>query len=266
MIRALWSAATGMDAQARNIDVIANNLANVNTIGFKKSRADFADLFYQELRGAGSSQFTNVVRPTGIEVGHGVSNVAVTRMFSMGDALETKNPLDCMLVDEGTARTFFAVQTPTGVAYTRDGGFVLSENGDLVTKTGLQLQPPITGIPTEYKGNVIIGTDGKVQYLDSANNVVDVGQIQVATFINPSGLRAIGGNLLVETPASGAAQVGTPGTDQFAPVESGFLEYSNVQAVEELINMIKSQRAYELNSRSVQTADEMLQTVSNLKR
>ncbi len=262
MIRALWSGATGMKAQGRNIDVIANNLANVNTSGFKKSKALFADLQYEQISAPGLSVNTGVANPTGIEVGHGVKNSAVIKIFSQGEVEVTDRPLDLQIDGAG----FFKVTDQTnGEFYTRNGSFTVNNDGNIVTTDGLVLDGAGT-VPAETK-NITVGQDGTISTIDGNNQANVIGQIQVFTFNNPSGLSSRKGSTLYEeTPASGAPVGNVPNQNGVASITSGMLEASNVQAVEEMVGMIKAQRAYELNSRSITTADQMLQEINNLKR
>ena len=269
MFRALSTAATGLAAQQYNVDVIANNLANVNTTGFKRRRAEFADLLYVQLRhpGTASSAQEGLVYPTGIQIGHGTRNVATTPVFRMGTFTATDRELDLAIQDRGVARTFFQVRLPGGrTAYTRDGSLQVNANGELVTTTGYLLEPPITGIPEDYL-SIQISTDGLVQVILRDETLPrEVGQIEVASFINPAGLRAYGDNLFLATEASGPPRTGTPGTEEFGSLVAGFLETSNVEAVKELVALITAQRAYEMNSRVIQSSDEMLQTVTTIRR
>lgn len=262
MLRSLWTAASGMIAQQFNIDTIANNLANVNTVGFKRSRVDFQDLLYQTVRYAGSPVTAGAQIPTGIQVGHGVRPVSTERIFSTGTFKQTDNPLDLLIEGDG----FFQVLLPDGTtAYTRDGAFKIDGQGRLVTSDGFTLQPEIT-IPPDAV-SITVGTDGTVTVVVSGSSQPQtLGQIQLARFINPAGLRSLGRNLFAATAASGEAMVGTPGLDGLGNIAQGYLEMSNVQVVEELVNMILAQRAYESNSRAIQAADEMLQTANNLRR
>lgn len=262
MMRALYTAATGMNAQDLNISVISNNLANVNTSGFKRSRADFQDLFYQTLRLQGTLSNTGNQVPTGIQLGLGVKPAAIQKIFLQGDFTQTNNPLDMAIEGLG----FFQITTANGnVAYTRAGTFKLNQTGQLVTSDGLLLQPAIT-IPQNAL-NISIDSSGVVSVTQpNSPTPAVVGNIQIATFQNPAGLQALGDNLFLQTGSSGTPIVGTPGLDNRGTVKQGFLELSNVSVVEELVNLITAQRAYEVNSRTVQTADEMLQIASNLKR
>ena len=269
MLRALNTAATGLEAQQLNVDVIANNLANVNTTGFKRSRADFADLLYAQLREPGSavSQSEGLVSPTGIQVGHGVRSTSVSTQFTVGAFQQGNGALDIAIEDQGQVRGFIQVQLPSGLtAYTRDGTLQINADGEIVTSTGYKLSPAISGVPDDYV-SIQVGTDGTIQAIQANNaSPVDIGQIELASFINPAGLRAYGSNFWLETEASGAPTRGNPGEDQFGAIRSGFLESSNVEAVRELVSLITAQRAYEMNSRVIQTADEMLQTTATLRR
>ncbi|MBN1808749.1 MAG: flagellar basal-body rod protein FlgG [Planctomycetes bacterium] len=269
MFRALSTAATGLAAQQYNVDVIANNLANVNTTGFKRRRAEFADLLYVQLRHPGSAQNAQAgtVYPTGIQIGHGTRNIATTPVFRMGTFLATDRELDVSIEDRGVARTFLQVRLPGGrIAYTRDGSLQVNANGELVTTTGYLVEPPVTGIPEDYLA-IQISTDGLVQVvLRDETEPREIGQIEVASFVNPAGLRAYGDNLYLPTEASGSARTGTPATGEFGALVAGFLETSNVEAVKELVGLITAQRAYEMNSKVIQSSDEMLQVASNLRR
>lgn len=262
MMRSLYTAASGMSGQQFNIDTIANNLANVNTAGFKKSRADFQDLLYQSVRFAGTPVTSGAQIPTGIEVGHGVRPVATQKIFTHGTPKPTENPLDIAIEGDG----FFQILLPDGtMAYTRDGAFKKDGEGRLVTSDGFFLEPEIV-IP-EDAVEIAIGTDGTVAVkLAGDSEPQTIGQIELARFINPAGLQSIGRNLYMATAASGVPIVGTAGMDGLGNLAQGFLEMSNVQVVEEMVNMITSQRAYEVNSRAIQAADEMLQTANNLRR
>ncbi len=267
MIRALWSAATGMRAQQTNIDSIANDLTNVNTNGYKKRHVNFQDLFYQSVRSAGV-QGGDANVPVGIEIGHGVKVGAIAPIFTQGGATETNITTNLMIVDGGnSARNFFSVTRPDGtVAYTRDGNFIKNNEGELTTSDGLRMNPPITGIPASAT-ELTITAEGRVMYTPAQGQApVELARIQLHTFQNPAGLQPIGLNLWMETPASGAVTTGNPGDAGFGSVQSGWLETSNVDAISEMVNMIAAQRSYEFNSRSIQASDEMLQTVNSLKR
>jgi flagellar basal-body rod protein FlgG len=260
MIRSLWISKTGLDAQQTQMDVIANNLANVSTNGFKRSRAVFEDLLYQTVRqpGAQSSQQTQL--PSGLQVGTGVRPVATERVFTQGNLQQTGNRLDVAIQGQG----FFQVLLPDGgTAYTRDGSFGTNSQGQLVTSSGYAVQPAIT-IPANAV-SITIGRDGVVSVLQpGSTNPVQVGNLQVAGFINPSGLQAVGENLYVETAASGTATTNAPGTNGLGHVSQGYVETSNVNVVEELVSMIQTQRAYEINSKAVQSSDQMLQRLGQL--
>ncbi|GAA6946093.1 flagellar basal-body rod protein FlgG [Helicobacter pylori] len=262
MLRSLYSATSGMLAQQTHIDTTSNNIANVNTTGFKKSRADFNDLFYQAMQYAGTNTSNTTLSPNGMEVGLGVRPSAITKMFSQGSPKETENNLDVAITGKG----FFQVQLPDGTtAYTRSGNFKLDEQGNLVTSEGYLLIPQIT-LP-EDTTQVNIGVDGTVsvtQGLQTTSNVI--GQITLANFVNPAGLHSMGDNLFSITNASGEAIVGNPDSQGLGKLRQGFLELSNVRLVEEMTDLITAQRAYEANSKSIQTADAMLQTVNSLKR
>lgn len=261
MMRALWTGAVGMKAQQTNMDVIANNLANVNTTGFKKSLPSFQDLLYEQLRPAGLQETDDTRVPSGQQVGLGVTLSAIAKIFRQGSFLQTDNPLD--LVIEGNG--FFQVDIGDGeIAYTRDGSFRVDNEGRMVTTDGFVVQPAIT-VP-EDTVRVNVSADGTVFGIDPAGDQVEIGQLELAQFINPAGLEALGSNLYRDTAASGEPQVGIPGAEGRGVLRSGYLEQSNVQAIEELVRMIQGQRAYEMNSKSIQTSDEMLQVVNNLKR
>lgn len=262
MDRSLFIAATGMEAQRINIDVISNNLANVNTTGFKKSRADFQELMYQSLKTAGAVSSDGNEVPTGIQVGLGVKPAAVQKMFNQGDFVSTGNNLDMVIEGSG----FFQITKPDGeLAYTRAGTFKLNSEGNLVTSDGYPLEPAIT-IPTNAL-EITITPEGSVSVLQAGDNTpVEVGQIETAQFINPGGLKAIGKNLFIPSGSSGEATTGNPGADGLGSINQGFIELSNVNVVEEMVNMIVSQRAYELNSKVIQSTDEMLALANNLKR
>lgn len=261
MIKSLNTAATGMQAQQTNLDVIANNLANVNTTGFKKSRAEFEDLMYHTVKEPGAMTGDNAVSPNGVQTGLGVRTAAIQKDFDEGSSVLTKGPLDLQI--EGTG--FFQVLTPDGqAAYTRDGSFKKDPSGKLVDKNGNTLQPEIT-IPPTARG-VEISASGEVKIIQDLSSVAQqIGQIDIATFINPTGLKAVGKNLFVPSPASGAANTVRPGLSGSGYIAQGQLEASNVNIVDEMVNMITAQRAYETNSKAVQAADQMLQSVNNMK-
>jgi flagellar basal-body rod protein FlgG len=260
MMRALFSAATGMQSQQLNIDVIANNLANVNTDGFKKSRADFQDLLYQTLRAPGSAETTSTQSPTGIQVGLGTRPAAVQRVFLQGGFTQTGNPLDLAVEGDG----FFQVTLQNGdTAYTRAGSLKLDNQSRVVTSDGDPLEPAIT-VPITAE-HVSVGQDGIVTVtLPGQSAPSQIGQIQTVRFPNPAGLRALGRNLSAETDSSGTPQVGTPGSDGRGTILQGFLEQSNVSVVEELIALIVGQRAYEITSRAINAADEMLRVTNGI--
>ena len=262
MIRSLWTAASGMQAQSLNVDVISNNLANVNTNGFKRSKAEFQDLFYDTLRSAGVASSEGTQVPVGIQLGHGTRASAVAKIFSQGNMQHTQNNLDLALEGKG----FFQVLQLNGeIAYTRDGGFKLDEEGRLVTADGFFLEPEIA-VPTDSV-SIFIEIDGTVSVLQvGESEPTEIGTIELARFINPSGLLSIGRNLYLPTQASGEAVTGTAGEDGLGTISQGYLEMSNVSVVDEMVNMITAQRAYELNSKAVQAADEMLQMANNVKR
>jgi len=256
--RALWVAKTGLDAQQTRMAVIANNLANVNTTGFKKSRAIFEDLVYQNIRQVGAQSTQNTELPTGLQLGTGVRTVATEKLHTQGNIQQTENSLDVAV----NGRGFFQILNPNGdINYTRDGSFKLDSTGQLVTSGGMLLEPNIT-IPSDAL-SVSIGRDGTVSVVQPGSpTAVQVGEIQLADFINPAGLNPVGENLFTESVASGAPVVGTPGEDEFGAVFQGSLETSNVNVVEELVNMIETQRAYEMNSKAISTTDEMLSFVT----
>ena len=262
MIRTFWVAATGMGSQQLNLDVIANNLANVNTVGFKKSRADFEELLYQEERVPGAASSPDTQIPTGLHVGLGVRPVATQKIFTEGNMEQTANALDLAIEGDG----FFKILLPNGeFGYTRNGSFKLNSDGQMVTPTGYTLDPEIS-IPEDTR-NITISSDGIVSITQGDSDIpTEVGNIELAKFINPGGLRPIGRNLYVATEASGDEIAGVPGSDGLGTLSQGFLEMSNVNVVEEMVNMIISQRAYEMNSKAIQTADEMIQIVNQLRR
>ncbi|HOQ88773.1 MAG TPA: flagellar basal-body rod protein FlgG [Candidatus Hydrogenedentes bacterium] len=263
MIRSLFTAATGMMGQQMTIDTIANNLANVNTTGFKKSRVNFQDLMYETIKPAGSETTAGTTIPEGIQIGHGVRPSAISKVFSPGAAIQTGNPLDLMIEGDG----FFQIELPDGTtAYTRDGAFKRNQEGNIMTADGYSLTPVIN-IPEDAE-LIIVSTDGNVSVRVPGDNAPQVvGTIQLTRFANPAGLDArLGRNLFLETPASGAPIEGQAGLDGFGTIAQGFLENSNVQVVDEIIQMIIAQRAYEANSKVIQSADEMLQTANNAKR
>ncbi|MGH8136665.1 MAG: flagellar basal-body rod protein FlgG [Steroidobacteraceae bacterium] len=252
---ALWAAKTGLDAQQTQMTVTANNLANVATNGFKASRAVFDDLLYQNVSQVGAATSQNTVSPTGLQLGTGVRVVATERMYTQGNLDNTGNSLDLAIQGRG----FFQVLQPDGtLAYTRDGSFQVNAQGQVVNSSGYALQPAIT-IPTGAQ-SVTIGTDGVVSVQVAGQPApTQVGTIQLADFVNPPGLQTVGGNLAVESASSGAAQTGNPGLSGLGTLVQGSVESSNVNVVAEMVNMIETQRAYEMNSKAVQTTDQMLQ-------
>ncbi len=260
MIRSLWISKTGLDAQQTQMDVIANNLANVSTSGFKRSRAVFEDLLYQNIRqpGAQSSQQTQL--PSGLQLGTGVRPVSTERIFSQGNIQKTSNNKDVAIQGAG----FFQVLMPDGTAaYTRDGNFQLDSQGQLVTSSGFPIQPAITIPPTTE--SFTIGRDGTVSVTTAGNATpAQIGTIQLTTFINPTGLESKGENLYVETGSSGSPTQNTPGTNSAGSLTQGYVETSNVNVVEELVNMIQTQRAYEINSKAITTSDQMLQKLTQM--
>jgi len=262
MIRALFTAATGLQAQQMNTDVIANNIANANTPGFKRDRLNFQDLLYQTYRRAGQSTLTGSMVPNSLRVGHGVRPIATQKIFMLGAAQTTDNPLDLMISGEG----FFQVLTSDGSpAYTRDGTFKLDSEGNIVTADGLFLEPAIS-IP-DNAVRIEIASDGTVSaQLGADTTLTQVGQIQLVRFQNPAGLDTIGQNLFRQTDASGDPIDGTPGEEGFGQIAQGFIEASNVSIVEELIQLIVAQRAFETNSRAVDAADQLLNISNNLAR
>lgn len=258
MNKALWVAKTGLEAQQTRMSVISNNLANVNTTGFKRDRAMFEDLLYQNVRqvGAQSSQDTRL--PSGLQLGTGVRTVATEKIHTMGNIVQTNNSLDVAIQGRG----FLQVLMPDGnLAYSRDGAMHMDETGQLVTSSGYVIQPAIT-IPNNAT-SVTIGSDGVVSAMTPGSaSPTQIGSIQLADFINPAGLQSIGQNLYQETASSGSPSTGTPGLNGLGTVAQGALETSNVNVVEELVNMIETQRSYEMNSKAIQTTDRMLQYVT----
>lgn len=260
MIRSLWIAKTGLEAQQLNMDVISNNMANVSTTGFKKSRAIFQDLLYQVQRQPGANSTQQTQLPSGLQLGTGVNPVATERLHLQGNLQKTDNPLDLAINGKG----FFQVSMPDGsIAYTRDGSFQMDSQGQVVTASGFPLSPAIT-IPADAL-TVTVGRDGTMTVTQPGNAASQqIGSIQLANFINPAGLQSQGENLYLETSASGAPQANTPGTNGLGVLNQSFVETSNVNVVEELVNMIQTQRSYELNSKAVSTSDQMLQKLTQL--
>jgi flagellar basal-body rod protein FlgG len=262
MIRSLWTAASGMQGQQKSIDVIANNLANVNTTGFKRSRADFQDLIYQNLKTTGAPATNTTQVPTGIQIGLGTRLAAVTKIFTAGDLTQTSNQLDLAIQGNG----FFQITLPDGTTgYSRAGSFKQNSTGQIVTSDGNPMSPSIT-IPSNAT-TINIGTDGTVSVqVPGQSASTTVGNIQLASFPNPAGLSSQGQNIFLPTDASGNATTGTAGQNGTGTIGQGYLEMSNVNVAEEMVNMIVSQRAYEINSKAVTASDEMLQTANGLKR
>jgi flagellar basal-body rod protein FlgG len=256
---ALWAAKTGLDAQQTRLAVTSNNLANVSTAGFKKGRAVFEDLLYQSVRQVGGATSQDTQAPSGVHLGTGVRVVATEKIYTQGNFSQTDNAMDVAIEGRG----FFQIQLPDGnTAYTRDGNFQINAQGQMVTSSGYVLQPGIS-IPDGAQ-TVTIARDGVVSVQTAgASTPTQVGQLQLTDFINPAGLQPLGENLLVETVASGPAQTGSPGQNGLGTVLQGFFESSNVNVVEELVNMIETQRAYEMNSKAISTADQMLEYVNN---
>lgn len=260
MIRSLWTGTTGMHSQQLNIDVISNNLANVSTTGFKKSRADFQDLLYQTLKVPGSQSSADTQSPTGILIGLGVKPAAVSKVFSQGDLIQTLSEMDVAIEGEG----FLQVEMPNGnTGYTRSGALKRDSTGRITNSDGYPILPSIT-IPDGAR-QITISESGIVSAIvGSATTSTQLGNLELTTFTNNSGLSAIGKNLFTETAASGSAQTGTPGVNGVGTLLQNYLEGSNVNIVEELASMITTQRAYEINSKSISTSDEMMQTTNNL--
>ena len=262
MMRALFTSATGMQAQQLNMDVISNNLANVNTTGFKASRADFQDLMYQQIQSAGATVSQGAESPTGIQVGLGVRPAATETMFSEGQLQTTNNPYDVAIEGSG----FYKVLLPDGsTGYTRDGGWKIDNQGKFVNSDGYALQPEIV-LPSDTT-SFAVGSDGTVTATRSSSTTpATVGQITLTNFINPAGLTNIGNNVFKATAASGDPQDGTPGTNGLGSLQQNELEMSNVTIVSEMVNMIVAQRAYETNSKAIQACDDMLNTANQLKQ
>lgn len=261
MIRSLYTAATGMISQQTQIDTTSNNISNVNTIGYKKQRAEFADLMYQTMTYAGTATSDTSVSPTGIEVGLGVRPTAIAKQFTQGNFKETGNSLDIAITGNG----FFQVLLPDGTTgYTRNGSFKLDSNGNVVNSDGYQLIPQLT-IPADAT-EITIGVDGTVSVLQAGNTATtQIGQIELANFINPAGLHSLGDNNFINTSASGDPILSTPGLNGLGQTRQNFVEMSNVQLVDEMTDLITGQRAYEANSKVITTSDEMLKVVNDLK-
>ena len=260
MMPSLWISKTGMEAQQTQLDTISNNLANASTNGYKTAHAVFEDLMYQNLRQAGANSSEQTTLPTGLQAGLGTRAVATARSFTQGNLQQSSNPLDIAIRGNG----FFEVQMPDGTTgYTRDGSFQVSATGQLVTNNGYTVNPGIT-IPVNAQ-SVTVGNDGTVTVqLPGQATPQSVGTIQIANFVNPAGLEPKGQNLFAETAASGTPNAGTPGQNGLGSLQQGFVETSNVNVVEELVQMIQTQRAYELNSKAIQTSDQMLQRLTQL--
>ncbi|MGO9380311.1 MAG: flagellar basal-body rod protein FlgG [Dissulfurispiraceae bacterium] len=262
MIRSLFTAASGMAAQQMNVDVISNNIANVNTAGFKASRPDFQDMLYSTMSTPGAASTASTTVPTGMQLGLGVKPVSIKKLFTQGDFQNTGNSLDLAIQGDG----FFQVTMPDGTTnYTRAGNLQLNQSGQVVTSDGYALDPAIT-IPSNTT-SITVGSDGTVSVMQGGNTAsTQVGQIQLATFMNPGGLQANGSNLFINTDASGEATTGTPGLKGLGTIQQGYVEMSNVNIVQELANLITAQRAFEMNSKTVQTADQMLQNINSMKQ
>jgi flagellar basal-body rod protein FlgG len=260
MIRSLWIAKTGLDAQQMQMDVISNNLANVSTSGFKRARAVFEDLLYQTIRQPGAQSSEQTQLPSGLQIGTGVKPVATERIFTQGNLQQTSNAKDVAIQGNG----FFQVLMPDGTtAYTRDGSFQSDANGQMVTSSGYAVQPAIT-IPADTQ-SLTIARDGTVSVQQSGSATpVTIGTLQLTTFINPAGLQSLGENLYGESAASGTPSSNAPGSNGAGTLNQGYVETSNVNVVEELVNMIQTQRAYEINSKAITTSDQMLQRLTQL--
>ena len=256
---ALWVAKTGLDAQQTRMAVISNNLANVNTTGFKRTRAVFEDLLYQNVRQVGGQTSQDTILPSGLSLGTGVRSVATEKIFTQGNLVQTGNSLDMAIEGRG----FFQILQPDGtLGYTRDGTFQINSQGQVVTSSGYALQPGIT-IPSSTR-SITIGSDGVVSVVTAGSSTpTQVGGLQLSDFINPAGLQPVGKNLFIETASSGSPQIGNPGLNGLGTLVQSSLESSNVNVVEELVNMIETQRAYEMNSKAIQTSDQMLAYVNN---
>lgn len=263
MMRSLWSAASGMIGQQKNMDIVAHNLANVNTYGNKKVRAEFQDLIYQTLRDAGGASGNGTQYPQGLQIGLGTRVAATNRIFTQGPLQTTDRPNDIGIQGEG----FFQIQMPDGTtAYTRDGSFKLDSQRRLVTSDGYLLTPNITLEQNATIDSLVISNDGRVSDTPAGGTQTEIGQITIARFVNPEGLYAYGKNLFLETASSGQPIVSNPGTDGAGVLTQGTLEMSGVQVVEEMVNMIVAQRAYESNSKAITTSDSMLEIANQLKR
>jgi len=260
MIRSLWISKTGLEAQQTQMDVISNNLANVSTSGFKRARAVFEDLLYQTIRQPGAQSSEQTQLPSGLQLGTGVKPVATERIFTQGNLQQTGNAKDVAIQGNG----FFQVLMPDGTtSYTRDGSFQLDSNGQLVTASGYTVQPAIT-IPADAQ-TLTIASDGTVSVTQAGSSApVTVGTLQLAMFVNPAGLQSLGENLYAETASSGTPSANTPGSNGAGTLNQSYVETSNVNVVEEMVNMIQTQRAYEINSKAIQTSDQMLARLTQL--
>ena len=257
----LYSAATGMEAQQKNLDVISNNIANVNTTGYKKNKIEFQDLLYHNQRPAGGEVGGGQTVPTNVQLGNGTRVVSTSKVFTQGQLVETGQKLDIAIEGDG----FFEIERPDGTqAFTRDGALKMNQNGEIVTSDGLLVQGGWTAVP-DGTTEISITANGNVTYVKSDGSTQSF-QVELNRFPNPGGLKAIGRNLFVETEASGAPETGNPDQDNFGALQQGFLELSNVNIVQEMVNMIVAQRAYETNSRAIQTSDQMLSQTNQLKR
>ncbi|MCW9023757.1 MAG: flagellar basal-body rod protein FlgG [Gammaproteobacteria bacterium] len=259
MSGSLWISKTGLEAQQDRLSVISNNLANVNTTGFKKARGVFEDLLYQNIRQAGGQSSQDTELPSGLSLGTGVRTVATQKLHTQGSIIQTNKSLDMAIQGKG----YFQIMQPNGnIAYSRNGEFQVNSSGELVTSSGYRVEPSI--IIPDNALSITVGRDGVVSVLQPGNSIpAQVGNIQLADFVNRAGLQPVGENLFVETKASGSARVGNPDSQSRGAVVQGALETSNVNVVEELVNMIETQRAYEMNSKAISTADQMLQYVNN---
>ena len=264
MMRSLWTAASGMNGQQFNIDTISNNLANVNTTGYKEVRADFEDLLYHTSKIAGTPATRDTVVPTGIQVGHGVKVAATQRMFTQGSLQNTGNESDMAIMGEG----FFRTQQLDGTfGYSRDGAFKIDSNGQLVTSNGNKVVPEVVFPEGFIRNSLAVSVDGRVSVKVPGNDdSLQVGQLELYRFVNPAGLQSVGQNTFKVSNASGEAIGGRPGFDGMGKIQHKFIENSNVSTVKEMVNMIVAQRAYELNSKAIQTSDSMLGIANNLKR
>lgn len=264
MVRSLWTAAAGMTGQQFNIDTISNNLSNVNTTGFKKNRADFEDLLYQTIKTAGTPATEDTLVPVGVQVGHGVKVAATQKIHTQGSLQNTNNVSDIAIQGEGMFRVLLY---DGSYGYTRDGAFKIDSNGQFVTSDGYRVQPEIVMPEGFIRESIAVAQDGRVTVkIPGSDDPIDVGQVELYRFVNPAGLQAVGQNLLKVTNASGEPIGGRPGYDGMGQTIHRFVEMSNVEIVQEMVNMIVAQRAYEFNSKSVQTSDTMLGIAANLKR